>query len=111
MSKETEPCPGVPLVRATLEQDNHCPSCTSATERIAELEQKATENEKVFLEANATCGDLRIKLTSMRTLAEQLAYQLGDWSHEHFGPNCGVCAALASAKEKGVWPEEVLDGG
>ena len=88
----------------------HCPGCVSATERIAELEQKAAENEKVFLNANATCGDLRIDLAAMRTLAGGLARQLDNIMNGKLprtmlalkGENARSRAALAKAKKMGV---------
>ncbi|KKK72094.1 hypothetical protein LCGC14_2907340 [marine sediment metagenome] len=85
----------------------HCPGCVSATERIAELEQKAAENEKVFLNANATCGDLRIDLAAMRTLAGELVGLLERFRQRNVA-ECFCVAAFSAGHEERCTQTEIL---
>ena len=53
MSKETKPCHGVVAPKMGL----HCPGCTSATERIAELEQEVDRLLAIIEHADASVLD------------------------------------------------------
>ena len=89
MSKKTEPCEGLEIVAGNPVLDitgmiAHCRGCTSATERIAALEQELKDWKQLFVDVQKSrrmdCvshGELRaelgVKITAMRTLAGELA--------------------------------------
>lgn len=119
MSEKTELCKGMKWYINSAPYVEHCPSCTSATERIAELEQQL---ECVAINSEGVTADdlkfVRMKrdLTAIRTLVGELASLIRERSlstgNIHFRNepcNCLRCresAALQNAKEKGVFPKE-----
>ena len=121
----------------------HCFGCASATERIAELEQKIKDagnllavlhcdgghyvaevgwqagcrvaGERVLAERQDLDKHER-DLTSMQTLAWGLVTELKQCEQVFLAQGMGICAlhpeaAILKAKEAGVFPKEVGDGG
>jgi len=68
-------------------------------ERIAALEAKAIENEKVFLMASANFGDERMKLESIIRDFCSFMDERGLWGDQHFTKRL-----LEKVKASSVWP-------
>ena len=83
MIKNTKLCAGVEPDDIYDGAFLHCSGCTSATERIAELEQELKDWKQLFVDVQKSrrmdCvshgklrAELGVKITSMRTLAGEL---------------------------------------
>jgi len=103
---KTEPCTGI--TRSDIQaEDYHCPGCTSASERIAELERRIDEQQRAEASVHEELYQEQKKLTAMRTLAGELAELLKIWhGYCHDDTPCDVREAFKKAKELGV-----VDGG
>ena len=113
MSEKTEPCAGITVPSALHGEDvyyEHCPGCTKATERANAVSGSMADAIMLYDGLLKLCRATEKDLTSMRTLAGELAVairafadcDLYDAVEEGEPIEVIVKAALAKAKELGV---------
>ena len=113
MSEKTEACTGIAMgsINYGSVTQVHCPGCTSATERIAELGLEIrTNTENAAVAFGLLVETKNEELTAMRTIAGELAgaiqavadSALYDAVDEGEPLEVVVAAALAMAKKMGI---------